>query len=327
MANVTITQLPTATAITGQELVPVVQDGQTRQTTTAAIAAGPSQFQTFLTVNQEPTLANSRYVSAQTGIGITDNGAQSNLVFSLNGASGSLEAASNGLIVKTGSTTVAARTLTTSGAGIGITNGDGVSGNPTLALTGPVGSLANVSSPGVLTTDGSSVNPRVIIGTSDEISVTNGNGAAGNPTIGLASNPIVPGTGGMRLPTGTIAERNPNVNGYLRYNSELGIFEGYANGMWQTAMVGGNVTSVNVSGGTTGLTTSGGPITTAGTITLGGTLNAANGGTGLSSYATGDIVYASGATTIARLALGTQGLVLKAGASAPEWGAVAGGTF
>jgi hypothetical protein len=42
----------------------------------------------------------------------------------------------------------------------------------------------------------------------------------------------------------------------------------------------GTVTSVAVSGGTTGLTTSGGPITTNGTITLNGTVNIANGGTG-----------------------------------------------
>jgi hypothetical protein len=166
----------------------------------------------------------------------------------------------------------------------------------------------------------------LILGTSDEIAVTDGNGATGNPTIGLASNPVIPGTGGMRLPTGTTAQRNPNINGYLRYNSDLGIFEGYANGSWQTAMVGG-VTSVNVSGGATGLTTSGGPITTAGVITLAGTLVAANGGTGQSSYATGDILYASAATTLSKLTFGTQGFVLKAGASSPEWGAVAGGAF
>lgn len=43
---------------------------------------------------------------------------------------------------------------------------------------------------------------------------------------------------------------------------------------------GGGVTSVAVSGGTTGLTTSGGPITTSGTITLAGTLAVASGGTG-----------------------------------------------
>ena len=45
----------------------------------------------------------------------------------------------------------------------------------------------------------------------------------------------------------------------------------------------GTVTSVAVSGGTTGLTTSGGPITAAGTITLAGTLAVANGGTGTST--------------------------------------------
>lgn len=42
----------------------------------------------------------------------------------------------------------------------------------------------------------------------------------------------------------------------------------------------GTVYSIDVSGGTTGLTTSGGPITTSGTITLGGVLGVPNGGTG-----------------------------------------------
>jgi hypothetical protein len=48
---------------------------------------------------------------------------------------------------------------------------------------------------------------------------------------------------------------------------------------------GGGVTSVNVSGGTTGLTTSGGPITSSGTITLGGVLAVASGGTGATTAA------------------------------------------
>ena len=47
----------------------------------------------------------------------------------------------------------------------------------------------------------------------------------------------------------------------------------------------GTVTSVDVSGGTTGLTTSGGPITSSGTITMAGTLNVANGGTGATTAA------------------------------------------
>ena len=50
----------------------------------------------------------------------------------------------------------------------------------------------------------------------------------------------------------------------------------------------GGVSSVDVSGGTTGLTTTGGPIVSSGTITLGGTLSVSNGGTGATT-ATGAI--------------------------------------
>lgn len=46
------------------------------------------------------------------------------------------------------------------------------------------------------------------------------------------------------------------------------------------ASTGATVSSVAVSGGSTGLTTSGGPITSSGTITLGGTLAIGSGGTG-----------------------------------------------
>jgi hypothetical protein len=55
----------------------------------------------------------------------------------------------------------------------------------------------------------------------------------------------------------------------------------------------GTVTSVDVSGGTTGLTTSGGPITSSGTITLAGTLGVANGGTGTTTaFTAGSVVFA-----------------------------------
>jgi len=55
-----------------------------------------------------------------------------------------------------------------------------------------------------------------------------------------------------------------------------------ADGTWAVppGATSGTVTSVAVSGGTTGLTTSGGPVTTSGTITIAGTLAVANGGTG-----------------------------------------------
>ena len=48
---------------------------------------------------------------------------------------------------------------------------------------------------------------------------------------------------------------------------------------------GGGVTSVDASGGTTGLNFTGGPITSSGTLALGGVLAVANGGTGATSTA------------------------------------------
>jgi hypothetical protein len=64
--------------------------------------------------------------------------------------------------------------------------------------------------------------------------------------------------------------------------------------------VGGTVTSIDVSGGTTGLTTSGGPVTTSGTITLAGTLAVANGGTG-STTAAGALINFGLTATAAEL--------------------------
>ena len=61
----------------------------------------------------------------------------------------------------------------------------------------------------------------------------------------------------------------------------------------------GSVTSVDVSGGTTGLTTSGGPITSSGTITLAGTLGVANGGTGVTtSTGTTNVVLSNSPTLV-----------------------------
>lgn len=67
---------------------------------------------------------------------------------------------------------------------------------------------------------------------------------------------------------------------------------------------GGTVTSVALSGGTTGLTVTGSPITGAGTITLSGTLAVANGGTGnttgtatTNANMTGDVTSVGNATT------------------------------
>jgi hypothetical protein len=67
----------------------------------------------------------------------------------------------------------------------------------------------------------------------------------------------------------------------------------------------GTVTSVDVSGGTTGLTTSGGPVTSSGTITLAGTLAVANGGTGATTAAAARTNLGAGTVTSVAATAGT----------------------
>jgi hypothetical protein len=52
-----------------------------------------------------------------------------------------------------------------------------------------------------------------------------------------------------------------------------------------------------------------------------GTLPATNGGTGQSTYATGDIIYASASNTLSKLAAGTNGYVLTLASGVPSWAA------
>ena len=56
-----------------------------------------------------------------------------------------------------------------------------------------------------------------------------------------------------------------------------------------------------------------------------GTLPVANGGIALTSYAAGDIIYASGTTTLAKLAKGSDDEVLTLASGVPSWAEAAGG--
>ncbi len=60
------------------------------------------------------------------------------------------------------------------------------------------------------------------------------------------------------------------------------------------------------------------------TVTITDGLTVAGGGTGLASFTAGDVLYATGSTTLAKLAKGTaeQVLAMNAGATAPDWGSV-----
>jgi hypothetical protein len=333
MANIRISSLPTAQTITGSELVPVVQNGLTVQTTVSAITQSPSLTQTFLTVGQQTGLPNSRYFSTGVGIGITDGGAQGAYTIQLNGTSGSLETAGYGIVAKTAANTIGAVTLSTSGNGLSVTNGSGVAGNPTFTLTGLPLALANASGIGLLALNGTTLSPVTITGVSSQISITNGNGA-GTPTIGLASNPVIPGTASMLLPSGTTAQRDAGTSGEIRFNTTTNLFEGFASGTWQsfpTSATAAGVSSFQTS--LSGLTPSS---STTGAVTLAGTLGVASGGTGATTAAgaynaitplttTGDLVYEQSAGVAARLPIGSTNQVLTVVGGVPAWANSTGG--
>lgn len=94
--------------------------------------------------------------------------------------------ATTGLIARTGSGTASTRTVTPPAAGITVTNGDGVLGNPTLALANDLAAYEGLATTGVVvrTADGAATT-RTVTGTANEITLTNGDGIAGNPTVSI----------------------------------------------------------------------------------------------------------------------------------------------
>lgn len=106
------------------------------------------------------------------------------------------------------------------------------------------------------------------------------------------------------LKDGDVLKTRPRINIVEGTNVTIDVVDDDVN--YQTEITinsagsgtGGTVTSVDVSGGTTGLTFSGGPITTVGTLTAAGTVNVANGGTGRTTFSTAGYVKADGTTAL-----------------------------
>jgi len=87
---------------------------------------------------------------------------------------------------------------------------------------------------------------------------------------------------------------------------------------WATVSGIGTVTSVNVSGGATGLTFSGGPVTAAGTITMAGTLAVGNGGTGLTSLTANFVPKGNGTAAFSASQIFDNGTNVGIGTTSPS---------
>jgi hypothetical protein len=170
-----------------------------------------------------------------------------------------------------------------SGGTTGMTfSGGPVTTTGTLTLAGTLavanGGTGATSAAGALTNLGAYPNSNPAGYTSNAGTVTNVS-ASGGANISVAT--------GSTTPVISQVPATTTQNGYMT-STQATKLDGIA--------AGASVTSVGVSGGTTGLTTSGGPITSSGTITLAGTLSVANGGTS-STSAQSAIDFLAGATT------------------------------
>lgn len=168
--------------------------------------------------------------------------------------------------------TVTSVAATQPSAGLTITGSPiTTAGTLTFALANDLASVENLSSTGLASRIGTdSWAVRTITGTANQVTMSNGDGVSGNPTIAIANNPILPGVGSVTVPAGLTSDRPGSpVNGMTRYNSTIGRMEFYQNGAWVSlspTQIGsynyGNVGSTN---GTTTYDISVTPLITDGT--------------------------------------------------------------
>lgn len=127
--------------------------------------------------------------SGTDGIVVTNgNGNAGNPTLSLSNDLAAVEGlAATGLTARTANDTWATRQIVAGvdSSGLTITNGDGVAGNPTVSVSGNIKSVQDIVTPGITSRSGSGTWGTVSITTNDApgLTITNGDGVAGNPTI------------------------------------------------------------------------------------------------------------------------------------------------
>ena len=307
MADVKISQLPAATTpLAGTEEIPLVQSGVTKKATVddivAAVTGGVTDVTAtlpvsssggttpnismaaangstngYLTSTDWNTFNNKQpagsYLTNGGALGTPSSGTATNLTGLplTTGVTGLLPVANGGtgtaspsLVQGTNITITGSwpnQTINATGSAAGDVVGPASSTDNAIArFDGTTGKL--IQNSGVQINDSGEINVGVWKGTEVGLSY----GGTGASSASQARGNILPSYTG-------------NAGKVLAVNS------GATDVEYISAGGTGTVTSVAVSGGTTGLTTSGGPITAAGTITLAGTLAIGNGGTGQTTAA------------------------------------------
>ena len=264
-AQITITQLPTAGALTGQELVPIVQNGVTVQTTTSAISSGGSGTVTSVAVASANGFSGS----------VANPNTTPDITISTS-VSGMLKGSGTGLVAATANTDYQSPIALTTTGSSGAATFDGSTLNIP-QYTGGGGGSGTVTSVSVVSANGF------------QGSVAN---ASTTPAITVSTNVtgILKGNGTGMTAAAAGTDYQAPITLTTTGTSGAATFVGSTLNIPQYSGGGGGsgtVTSVDASVPSF-LSISGNPITTSGTLAIGysGTaLPIANGGTNATSAA------------------------------------------
>jgi len=303
MANTKISALPASTTpLAGTEVLPIVQSSTTKQVSVANLTAGRAVATGALTVTGAATVSSTLGVTGAATLSSTLGVTGATTLSSLVTTTGTIST------TPSGSTDIANKAYV-----------DTVAQGLDTKASVVAGTTANITLSGTQTVDG------VVLIAGDRVLVKNQTTTANNGlylcaagswtrTTDMDNWAEVPGAYVFVEGGSTLAD-----TGWV-CTSDAGGTIGVTAIVWaQFSGAGTGVSSINF--GSTGLTPSG---VTTGAITVAGTLAVASGGTNITTYAVGDIIYASTTGVLSKLADIATGSALITGGvnTAPSYGKI-----